>query len=110
MSRLTGVPPWSAKRLEEQLVLDVIEGKLIEGQGLCVNHSHGHGSQRFSLEDPSTVNELYAINDCTTILLKKKERLSKFKIAEEIVEITVRWENLPLPYLPFPQVGIRARI
>ena len=93
VSRLTAVPPWSNDKKEEQMVLDVIEGKLIEGQGLYINHSHGHGSQRFSLEDPSTVNELYAINDCTTILLKKKERLSKFKIAEEIVEITVRWEK-----------------
>ena len=27
------------------MVLDVIEGKLIEGQGLYINHSHGHGSQ-----------------------------------------------------------------
>ena len=104
MSRLQAVPPWSNnKKVEENMVLDVIEGKLIEGQGLYINHSHGHGSQRFSLEDPSTVNELHAIKDCTTILLKKKEHLSKFKIAEEIVEITVRWELEQSAEEPSPQ-------
>ena len=104
VSRLQAVPPWSNnKKVEEHMVLDVIEGKLIEGQGLYINHSHGHGSQRFSLEDPSTVNELHAINDCTTILLKKKEHLSKFKIAEEIVEISVRWELEQSAEEPSPQ-------
>ena len=103
VSRLTAVPPWSSDKKEEQMVLDVIEGKLIEGQGLYINHSHGHGSQRFSLEDPSTINELYAINDCTTIILKKKQHLSKFKISEEIVEITVRWELEQTAQEPPPQ-------